>query len=576
MDCKKLFNRWAEHFSQDTQVLSELKNIEKNENELIAGFSSELQFGTAGLRGIMGMGPNRLNIYTVRKATQGLADYLLDKYSSASVAISFDSRINSKIFAQEAAAVFAKNGIKAFITADISPTPFLSFTVRELSCQAGIMITASHNPCEYNGYKCYDENGTQMISENTELVYEYIKKLDIFDDIKACSFDAEFQKGNIEIISEKIREKYIDNVLKQSINEECHQKCEIKVTYTPLNGAGRLFVEEVLHNIGIKNLDIVKEQADPDGNFTTCKYPNPEIEKTFELAVKSAIKNSSDIIIATDPDSDRVGLKVLHNGSYQMLTGNQIGILLFYYLISQKKAKNLLPPRPIAIRTLVSSKMIDAIAKDYACEVWCVPTGFKNIGQKIFELEKKHLLDSFIFGFEESNGYLVGPYTRDKDAVSACLILCEMVSFYKEKNLTLVDVLNKLYEKYGFYMEETISLDVKGPCSNKKITDVTEKLKSPAAFSSIGPKKVVCIKDYKNSCSLSLADNLKETIDFPKLDIVEFILSDGSSIIVRPSGTEPKIKIYIMTIGKNKESAKCAISSIKKEFCSKIQKYLDN
>lgn len=576
MDYRKSFNRWIKHFSKNKQLLSELEAMETNENEIISGFSSELKFGTAGLRGIMGLGPNRLNIYTVRKATQGLANYLLSRYSSVSVVISFDSRINSKLFAQEAAAVIAGNGIKAFITSDISPTPFLSFAVRELKCQAGIMITASHNPSEYNGYKCYDENGTQMTSENTELVYEHIKKLDIFDDIKCYKFIDELKNGNINTVPKKIHEKYINKILEQSINKEYPKKCEIKVTYTPLNGAGKLFVEEALSNSGVTNLDIVKEQAEPDGNFTTCKYPNPEIEKTFELAVKSAIKNSSDIIIATDPDSDRVGLKVLHKGIYHMLTGNQIGILLFNYLISQKEVKNLLSSNPIAIRTLVSSKMIDTIAKDYGCKIWCVPTGFKNIGQKIFELEKNNLTDSFLFGFEESNGYLTGTYTRDKDAVSASLLLCEMTSFYKEKNLTLIDVLDGLYEKYGFYMEKTISLDTKTVSPSEKNKDIINKLKYPSILSTIGNKKVVFIKDYKNSCIFSLENNLKTDLDFPKLDIVEFVLSDNSSIIIRPSGTEPKIKIYIMTCGKSKDSAKLAVNLLEKDFCLEIQKYLNN
>ncbi len=572
MDYKKSFSRWLDYFSQDKKMFSKLKNIESNEKELISGFSSELQFGTAGLRGTMGMGTNKLNIYTVRRATQGLVNYLVNKHQSTTIVISFDSRINSKLFAEETASVIAANGIKAFITEQISPTPFLSFAVRELGCQAGIMITASHNPAEYNGYKCYAEDGSQMTSADTRKVYEQIKRLDIFNDIKVSDFNLELKKGMIEFIPHNTYEKYLQKVLQQAINKEYPAKCKIKVTYTPLNGAGKNFVEKILYKSGIQDLDIVKEQASFDGNFSTCKYPNPEIEEVFELGLKSAKKNSSDIIIATDPDSDRLGVKVFHKGEYHMLNGNQIGILLFNYLISQKKEKNLLPKNPIAIRTLVSSKMVDSIAKNYNCQIWCVPTGFKNIGQKIFELEKSNSENSFLFGFEESNGYLVGTYTRDKDAVSASLLLCEMSSFYKEKNLTLIDVLNQLYEKYGFYMEKTISLELNGPDANEKTVAIMEKLRTIGLFQSIGAKKIVSVKDYKNSCNLITGQRFR--INFENLDIIEFELSDGSSIIVRPSGTEPKIKIYIMTSDKDKNLAKVNIDSMKSDFCSKIREYI--
>ena len=572
---KESFEYWLKYFltkksKKDEKTLLDLKSLATNEKELITSFSGDLKFGTAGLRGTMGLGTNKLNIYTVRKATQGLSNYLLAKASAPSAAISFDSRINSELFAQEAAAVLAANGIKVFITKELSPTPFLSFIVRELKCDAGIMITASHNPAEYNGYKCYSKNGAQMVADDTEKVYEQIEKLDIFKDVRLSEFKAELEQGRIEFVPEEIYKKYIEKVLNQAINKEFPSKCNINITYTPLNGAGKEFVERVLSLSGVKNLSIVKEQQDPDGNFPTCKYPNPEIKEVFEIAIKNAKKVSSDLIIATDPDSDRLGLAVLNKGNYEILSGNQIGIILFYYLISQKKEKNLLPKNPVLIRTFVSSHMVDAIAKDYGCEVICVPTGFKNIGQKIFEMQINNKEDSFLFGFEESNGYLIGTYTRDKDAVSASMLLCEMASFYKEKGITLIDLLNKLYEKYGFYLEKTLSFEFKGVEGTQKINSIMKGLRTSSNLNTIGGKKVVNIKDYQSSFVYDALNNKKTKLNFPSLDVIEFLLYDGSSIVVRPSGTEPKIKIYIMTFGKDEISAKLSRDTIETDFCKKI------
>ncbi len=573
MKCKKIFNYWLNYFSKNTEVKSELEKLKSNESEIFDRFSSDLKFGTAGLRGIMGIGTNMLNIYTIRKATQGLSNYILDKSSSASVCISFDSRINSELFARETAKVLAANKIKVFITKKLAPTPFLSFATRNLECTCGIMITASHNPAEYNGYKCYNENGTQMPTETTEKVYEYIKKVDIFDDIKISDFENELKKGNIKFIEDGIYLDYKKQVLDQSINKEALVNCPINVTYTPLNGAGRDFVKDVLSLSGVKNLNIVKLQENPDGNFPTCKYPNPEILQTFDLASKEAKKNSSDIIIATDPDSDRIGIMVFHNGKYQMLTGNQIGILLFYYIVSQKKEKSVLPEKSVAIRTLVSSKMIDKIASDYNCNVLCVPTGFKNIGEKIENLEKIDQVKSFIFGFEESNGYLTGTYARDKDAVSSALLICEMASFYKNISHTLIDVLEKLYEKYGFYLEKTISFEFSGVTGSKKIESIMQNFRNPPDFNSIGNKKIASINDYQNSISLNLINKQKSFLNFPKLDIVEFTLDEDSQIIIRPSGTEPKLKVYIMTNGKNKNYSKALIELIESDLRSKIKDF---
>lgn len=570
MEYTKLLERWKSHFSCDPKILSELGTISENKDEVISRFSSDLEFGTAGLRGIMGIGTNRFNVCTVRKSTQGLANYLNSIYPSASVAISFDSRINSNVFAKETAAVLAANGIRVYISAQLAPTPFLSFSVRELHCNAGIMITASHNPSEYNGYKCYSSDGSQMPAKMTQQVYRYINEIDIFDDVKSSDFSEEFQKGNISFIPKAIYDKYISSVLKQAINKQYPAKCQLSVAYTPLNGAGRDFVKEVLQRVGVRHLSIVKEQERPDGNFPTCKYPNPETKEAFTLSIEVAKKNSSDIIIATDPDSDRLGVGVFHDGEYHILTGNQIGILLFNYILSQKKRKNILPDSALAIRTLVSSKMIDTIAKEYNCGIICVPTGFKNIGQKIYELETINSLNSFVFGFEESNGYLTGTYTRDKDAISAALLICEICSFYKEKNLSLIDVLNDLYEKYGFYIENTVSIEFNGLNENQKIPSIMSALRS-STYEFIGGKKVLRINDYLSSQTLDNDTNTVSKLSFPKLDILEFILSDDNSIIVRPSGTEPKLKIYFMGVGNSALDAKSTLLKIQADFCSKIK-----
>ncbi len=570
MEYTKLLDRWKTHFSHDPQMLSEFKAISENKDEIISRFSSDLEFGTAGLRGVMGIGTNRFNIYTVRKATQGLADYLNSTYSPASVVVSFDSRINSDVFAKETAAVLAANGITAYISKQLAPTPFLSFSVRELHCSAGVMITASHNPSEYNGYKCYGSDGSQMPPKITEQVYKHINKVDIFDDVRLSDFDKELEKGTISLIPKSVYSKYIRNVLKQSINKQYPAKCELSVTYTPLNGAGKDFVIEVLQKVGVKQLHIVKEQENPDGNFPTCKYPNPEAKEAFSLAIKTAKKNSSDIIIATDPDSDRLGVGVFYQGEYHILTGNQIGILLFNYILSQKRHKNILPDSALAIRTLVSSKMIDAIAKEYKCDIVSVPTGFKNVGQKIYELEIKNSLESFAFGFEESNGYLTGAYTRDKDAVSAALLICEICSFYKEKNLSLIDVLNNLYKKYGFYLENTVCMEFSKQSQKQKMLSIMSNLRN-SHYGLIGKKKILRINDYLGSQTFDTDTNTVYELNFPKLDILEFILSGNNSIIIRPSGTEPKLKIYFMGVADNALDAKSTLLEIQSDFCSKIK-----
>lgn len=567
------FQKWLNYFSKyekDKDTLKELNRIAEDKNELLERFSSNLTFGTAGLRGLMGIGTNRLNIYTVRKATQGLANYLNKKNLSSSVVISFDSRINSNSFAKESASVLAANGIKTYITKELTPTPLLSFLVKHLSCNAGIMITASHNPAEYNGYKCYEDSGAQMSLDHTSEVYKYIDNIDIFNDVKFSEFDKEVHLNNIEFVSNDSINTYIKNVLSQSINKEYPSMCKLNVTYTPLNGAGKHFVEKVLNKSGVNHLHIVEEQASPNGNFPTCKYPNPETKEAFTLALDYARKYSSDIILATDPDSDRLGVGILHNKEYILLSGNQIGVLLFHYILSQKKKKNLLPKTPLAVRTIVSSSMVDAIAREYNCNIICVPTGFKYIGEKISELENKHSIESFIFGFEESNGYLSGTYTRDKDAVSTAMLICEMASFYKNQGVTLIDILGELNNKYGFYNEKTLSFEFKGTNGSKTIEKIMDRFKE-AEITCLGKTSILYIKNYIKSEILEIKTNKKSPLNFYKLNIVELNLENGISVIIRPSGTEPKLKIYIMVKGATLDETTFYTNIIEQDLQSKIK-----
>lgn len=570
MDYKNNYERWLKYSSLYKNINTELLKISKNEDEMKLRFSTDLKFGTAGLRGIMGVGTDRLNIFTIRKTTQGLSNYLKEKYLNPIVAISFDSRINSNLFAQEAAQVLAANEIKVYITKELSPTPFLSFAVRTLKCHAGIMITASHNPAEYNGYKCYSEDGAQMDTEHTEKIYNYIKDVDIFDDVKTSNFDKSLKEGLIEFIDQKTYKLYINSALSQLINSAYPEKYPISVTYTPLNGAGKKLVTQILNKVGINKLYIVKEQEKPDGNFTTCSYPNPENKETFKLALENANINKSDIVIATDPDSDRLGTAVLHNGSYQLLTGNELGILLFHYILSQKKSQNNLPDNCTAIRTIVSSKMTDIIAEKYNCKIVCVPTGFKYIGKEIKILEQDNSEDSFIFGFEESNGYLIGTYTRDKDAVSAAMLTCEMTSFYKEKGYSLIDVLNDLKLKYGFYFEKTLHFKFDPDRGTKIISSIMNHFRFKK-LKSIGQQEIITIDDYLDSKSYKPKTGESINFDFPKLDIINFSLSGGSSIIIRPSGTEPKLKVYISTTSETEQTSKNMLETIELEIKFQIE-----
>ncbi len=533
---KNIFEIWKNNVTEK-KYKEMLQNL--NQEEMYESFYKNLEFGTAGLRGIMGMGTNRMNIYTVRQTTQGFADYLNDKYKSLflSVAISYDSRNNSYEFAKESARVLAANNIKVYITDELKPTPVLSFAVRKLNCQGGIMITASHNPPEYNGYKCYGEDGAQILDDDAKKIYESIEKIDIFKDVKLIEFESGIKSKSIEFIHESLYDEYIKEVMNQGINKDSCRNSDLCVVYTPLNGAGNKLVKKVIDLIGIKNFYVVPEQENPDGNFTTCKYPNPESRECFSLAKDFAREKKADLIISTDPDCDRIGVCVFDGKEYIFLSGNEIGVLLVSYILKYREFMGTLPKNSVIVKTIVSTNFIDKIAKKYNCEVLNVLTGFKYIGKEIRKLEKSSESQRYILGFEESHGYLIGTYARDKDAVVASMMICEMAAFYKKEGLSLLDVLEDIYKEFGKFYSKNMNLEFSGNKDDmKKIKAIMENLrKNP--LKSIGGLEVNNILDFMDCYNK----------DFPKANVIRFELDNDNVLIVRPSGTEPKIKIYIMS-----------------------------
>ena len=555
MDFMESYNQWCQSASDDKDLIAELESIKDNKDEIYERFYRSLEFGTAGLRGVIGAGTNRMNIYVVRHATQGLANYVNSKFGGGAVAISHDSRIKADLFMIEAAKVLAANGIKAYITSELQPTPVLSFLVRDLKCQAGIMVTASHNPARYNGYKAYGEDGCQMTDVAAGIVYDEICKLDIFKDVKTMDFDEAISKGLIEYVADEVYDRYIGNVKKQQINEGICKGADLKVVYTPLNGTGNKLVRRVLGEIGVEDIKIVKEQEMPDGNFTTCPYPNPEIKEALQKGLELCEVEKPDLLLATDPDADRVGIAVIDSdGSYRLLTGNETGIMLTDYILSNRKRLGTLPEKPIIVKTIVTSIMIDRLCEKYGCELKNVLTGFKYIGEVILNLEPANETDRFVFGFEESYGYLAGSYVRDKDAVVASMLICEMAAYYKKQGKTLAQVIDAMYEEYGYYKNTTLSFSFDGAAGMQKMADIMASLRanSPAEVSGM---KVVKFSDFKESVEKDLVAETEKVIELPKSNVLAYYLEGNNAAIIRPSGTEPKIKIYITAVGKDKADA---------------------
>ena len=555
MDINALYNEWLEKADADPDLKVELENIKGNDDEILDRFYRSLEFGTAGLRGVIGAGTNRMNVYTVGRATQGLADYLNDNYDSPSVAIGYDSRIKSDYFSRESAEILAANGIKVYIYDELEPTPCLSYAVRKLKASGGIIITASHNPAKYNGYKCYNSKGYQMTDDEAAQTYEYIKKVDYFTGIKKVDFDSALSDGKIEYIGEKLIESFLDEVQKQCINPDIVRKADLKVIYTPLNGTGNKPVRKILDRIGVKNVYVVPEQEKPNGNFPTCPFPNPEIKQVFELGLEMNKKIGADILLATDPDCDRVGIAVPDDsGKLVLMSGNEVGAMLLNYILSQKKEKGLLSDNSIAVKSFVSTDLAEVIAKKYNCKFKNLLTGFKYIGELVTNLEAEGRASDFVMGFEESYGYLAGTHARDKDAVVASMLICEMAAYYKTKNMNLVDVMESLYEEFGFYANVVESYTFEGASGMEKMASIMDGLRTNAP-SKIAGYDVVSVSDYEASKTVFANGRADEKIELPKSNVLAYGLTDGNKLIVRPSGTEPKIKAYITAVGKSREEA---------------------
>lgn len=554
MDINALYNEWLEKATGDHDLKAELESIKGNDDEILDRFYRSLEFGTAGLRGVIGAGTNRMNIYTVGRATQGLADYLNANYDNPSVAIGYDSRIKSDLFSKEAASVLAANGVKVYIYDELEPTPCLSYAIRYFHTQSGIIITASHNPAKYNGYKCYNPNGYQMTDEEAAEAYEYIQKVDYFTGIKKVDFDGAVNAGKIEFIGEKVINSFLDEVQKQCINPEIVKNADLKVIYTPLNGTGNKPVRAILDRIGVKSVYVVPEQEYPDGNFPTCPFPNPEIKQVFEIGLEMNRKIGADILLATDPDCDRVGIAVPDKtGELVLMSGNEVGAMLLNYILSQRLEKGTLPKSAIAVKSFVSTDLAEVIAKKYNCTFKNLLTGFKYIGELITNLEKEGRASDFVMGFEESYGYLAGTHARDKDAVVASMLICEMAAYYKTKNMNLVDVMNSLYDEFGYYCNEVKSYIFEGAAGMEKMAQIMDTLRQNPP-KTIGDFAVTAVSDYKTS-KTTFTDGGEEKIELPKSNVLAFALENGNKVIVRPSGTEPKIKAYLTAIGNDKESA---------------------
>ena len=566
MDYMKVYGEWLEKATEDAAVAKELQDIREDNDAIYDRFYTPLKFGTAGLRGVLGAGTNRMNIYVVRHATQGMANYIKKKYGTGAVAISHDSRINSDLFKIEAARVLAANGIKAYITEELEPTPVLSYLVRNLGCVAGIMITASHNPAKYNGYKAYGEDGCQMTDVAAGMVFDEIQALDIFDDVKLCDFDEALKNGSIEYVKDSVYDEYISEVEKRQVNPGICKGSDLSIVYTPLNGAGNKLVRRALADVGVENITVVKEQELPDGNFTTCPFPNPELEEAQQKGLELCNETGAELLLATDPDSDRVSIAARRSdGTYRLYTGNEIGAMLTEYILSCRTANGDLPKDPVVVKTIVTTKIIEAICKKYNCELKNCLTGFKYIGEIILRLEEKGEEDRFVFGFEESCGYLSGSYVRDKDAVVASMLICEMAAYYKKQGKSLVDIIDGIYNEYGYYLNTTLNFYFEGAAGMDKMAGILDGLRNNAP-SEIAGYKVVAIADYETKVATDLLTGKTEAIDLPKSNVLSYTLEGGHCAIVRPSGTEPKIKIYITAIGATADEAEAVTEKISEDM----------
>ncbi len=535
------YKRWLESSLDDSDLKAELESIAGNDEEIKDRFAVALKFGTAGLRGVLGAGSNRMNIYVVRQATQGLANWVKEQGGNQLVAISYDSRIKSDVFARTAACVLAANGIKVRIYDALMPVPALSFATRYYGVNAGIMVTASHNPAKYNGYKAYGPDGCQMTDEAADIVYAEIQKTDILTGAKLVTFEEGLASGLIEYVGDDCKEALYKAIEARSVRPGLCKTAGLKLVYSPLNGSGLVPVTRVLSDIGIDDITIVPEQQYPDGNFPTCPYPNPEIFEALRLGLELAEKSGADLMLATDPDADRVGIAIkCPDGTYELVSGNEVGVLLLDYICAGRIENGTMPANPVAVKSIVSTPLADAVAANYGVELRSVLTGFKWIGDQIAGLEAAGEVDRFIFGFEESYGYLAGPYVRDKDAIIGSMLICEMAAYYRSIGSSIKQRLEEIYTKYGRYLNKVDSFEFPGLSGMDKMTGIMDSLRqNPPA--EIGGYAVVKVTDYKKP----------EETGLPAANVLIYALEGGATVVVRPSGTEPKIKTYFTTLGKD-------------------------
>ncbi len=552
-DIQVMYEQWLEKAVADPDLIAELTSVANDEEGKNDRFYRDLEFGTGGLRGVIGAGTNRMNIYTVNKATQGLAEYILENGVTKRVALSYDSRIKSDYFAESTACVLAANGIEVYIYDELMPTPMLSWAVRALGCGAGVMVTASHNPAKYNGYKVYGSDGCQVTLEAAEIILGKINNIDIFEGVKTMDFDKAVADGMVKFIEDSVIDEYIAKVKEQGLHTDLVADSGLKVVYTPLNGTGNKPVRRVLKEIGIKDVVVVPEQELPDGNFPTCPFPNPEIQEALQYGLNLCEKEKPDLLLATDPDCDRVGIAVPDGDHYELFTGNEVGALLLEYICKERIALGTMPKDPIAVKTIVTTDITKAICAKYGVELREVLTGFKFIGEQIGWLEEKGEEQRYIFGFEESYGYLAGGYVRDKDAVVASMLICEMAAFYRTKGISLIEARKRMYDEYGVYFNKLENFTCEGASGMQRMKEIMAGLRANAP-KTIGGVEVIAVADYAASTKIS-ANGDVEKLTLPKSDVITFYLTDDASVIIRPSGTEPKIKVYYTTKGADKTEA---------------------
>ena len=557
MNIQEEYRRWLEKATEDADLLPELRAMD--EGRIEDAFYRNLAFGTGGLRGVIGAGTNRMNIYTVAKATQGLANYLKKHSAAPSVAIGYDSRIKSDLFARVAAEVFGANGVKVFLWPQLMPVPTVSFATRYLHASAGVMITASHNPAKYNGYKVYGPDGCQITTAAAGEILGEIEKLDIFEDVSRGDFEAALRSGTIEYIAPQVYTAFVEAVKGESVLFGDQVDRNVAIVYTPLNGSGLKPVTRTLEEMGYTNITVVPEQAQPDGHFPTCPYPNPEIREAMALGMEYARKHNADLLLATDPDCDRVGIAVKDAaGDYRLLSGNQVGLLLLDYICAQRLRHGKMPKNPVLVKTIVTMDLAQRIAEHYGLETRNVLTGFKFIGEQIGALERQGRADSYVFGFEESYGYLSGTYVRDKDGVNGAYMICEMFSFYATRGLSLLEKLEELYKTYGYCLNTLHSYEFEGSAGFARMQQIMASFRGNAP--AFGGKKVESLLDYSQGL-----DGL------PKSDVLKFMLEDNCSMVVRPSGTEPKLKVYISVTAENEEQAR----EIERSISHDTQAFMD-